>query len=414
MVIALVTVNVVNLMSSPDPNNQKLFAAYRTFDPLSGVSPAMPVALIGAAVFCWAMVHAKRLWMRSLKSAERLPAIRPGDLLENLRAGTEDAIEQPFFNRWRVAAAVIIFGITVGLRGNVFDSFEPAAYTRLYSVLAGIGGAVLFLTWSRFLLIWVRFAEFLRELASHPIRSALENLPRTRSWSAIFQSPALLSNAYWEDKARETWNRLNASARAAAAGEDAGTSAAATPVSLDPRDEKMKKCIDLMQTVWERGAPESWSRKKAEREKHLVINAIDRSDERIILAGEFIAQPFHRFVTYVLLHMRNLLLFISIGFALVTLSLFSFPFQSHHLLSSVAVVTLLVIGASLVYVFAQVERDTVLSWMNDTPPGELGGDFYLKVISYGAIPLATLLSTQFPSIGRTLLDWIQPVSEALK
>ena len=45
---------------------------------------------------------------------------------------------------------------------------------------------------------------------------------------------------------------------------------------------------------------------------------------------------------------------------------------------------------------------------------KLSSDFYLKMVAYGAIPLVSLLSTQFPSIGRTLLDWIQPVSQALK
>ena len=407
-VFATAVFYMLKLVSLPDTHRAKTFAAYRTFDPLSGVSPAIPLALVALAIFWWAVVHAKRLWMASFRVSGALPPIETEGRLEPLRQAVEEAIEQPFFQGRRVAAAILIFFLTVGLRGRMFDSFEPPSFADAYAALAAIAAAILFLTWTRFLLIWVRFAAFLEELARHPIRSALENLPRTHSWSAIFQSPALLDPARWDDLARETWMRLNSCAMAAAA--DAGSSAAPP----DPKEDRMQKCVGIVRGEWNRGRSESWSRALAARAKHLVVNTLDRSDERTVVAGEFVAQPFHRFVIYVLLHMRNLVFFISIGFALVTLSLFSFPFQAHYFLSAVAVGVLLVLGASLAYVFAQVDKDAVLSWMNDTTPGELGSAFYLKVLSYGAIPLATLLSTQFPSIGRTLLDWVQPFSQALK
>jgi hypothetical protein len=303
----------------------------------------------------------------------------------------------------------------VVLHGYVFDSFESPAYARFYAVLAGIGGAVLFLTWSRFLLIWMRFSKFLDELARHPIRSALTKLPRTHSWSAIFQSPDSLAPKLWADRASDCWRRLNAGAMAAAVGDRSMATAGATATaSTDVSANSMKQCIEIVSVGWARGRSESWSRTKAERTTHLSVSAIDRSDEREIVAGEFVAQPFHRFIIYVLLHMRNLVFFISAGFGLMTLSLFSFPFQSHHLLSGTAITALIVLGASLVYIFAEVDKNAVLSWMNETTPGEVGSAFFVKVLSYGAIPLITLLSTQFPSISRTLLDWVQPFSQALK
>jgi len=74
----------------------------------------------------------------------------------------------------------------------------------------------------------------------------------------------------------------------------------------------------------------------------------------------------------------------------------------------------IVIGITVGIVYAQMHRDATLSHMTDTTPGELGFDFYIKMAAFGAVPLLSLLSAQFPEVNRFLFAWLQPALEALK
>jgi hypothetical protein len=60
-----------------------------------------------------------------------------------------------------------------------------------------------------------------------------------------------------------------------------------------------------------------------------------------------------------------------------------------------------------------MSRDAILSRIANTDPGKISADFYFRIASFGALPVLTLLSSQFPSIGRFLFSWIQPGIEAL-
>ncbi|HWZ81140.1 MAG TPA: hypothetical protein VNW47_00865 [Terriglobales bacterium] len=39
--------------------------------------------------------------------------------------------------------------------------------------------------------------------------------------------------------------------------------------------------------------------------------------------------------------------------------------------------------------------------------------FRRRLVSYGALPLLTVLASQFPGIGRFLFPWVQPAIESL-
>ena len=92
----------------------------------------------------------------------------------------------------------------------------------------------------------------------------------------------------------------------------------------------------------------------------------------------------------------------------------SYPFQSHRWIGMATVITLIVIGAGVAMVFAQMDRDSVLSRITDTKANEIGKTFFFRFAQYGALPLITVLAAQFPSINRVLFSWVQPAFEALK
>ena len=67
-----------------------------------------------------------------------------------------------------------------------------------------------------------------------------------------------------------------------------------------------------------------------------------------------------------------------------------------------------------VVVVAQMHRDATWSYITNTPPGELGGKFWIQLLTFGAGPLLGLLTTLFPSVTDFLSSWILPSAQALK
>ena len=120
------------------------------------------------------------------------------------------------------------------------------------------------------------------------------------------------------------------------------------------------------------------------------------------------------YIRHVLRQMRSVLWFIVIDFVLTVLALSSYPFQSNRVVSVACVGILVILGAGMVVVLAQMDRNTVLSRLSDGTPHELGTSFYLRLTSFGALPLLTVLATQFPPIAQFLSGWVQPVLEALR
>ena len=71
-------------------------------------------------------------------------------------------------------------------------------------------------------------------------------------------------------------------------------------------------------------------------------------------------------------------------------------------------------GIAVTFVLASSERDHMLSLLNGTTPGKIGKDFYMNLLSYGALPVLTVLAAQFPAVGAFLFSWVQPVLQALR
>jgi hypothetical protein len=96
------------------------------------------------------------------------------------------------------------------------------------------------------------------------------------------------------------------------------------------------------------------------------------------------------------------------------LALNSFSFQTPEAISRLILTGLIVGGVVVVRVLAQIERNPIISRLSGTEEGTLGKDFYLQIISYGALPLLAVVGTQFPAAARLFTSWVQPTIEALK
>ena len=126
------------------------------------------------------------------------------------------------------------------------------------------------------------------------------------------------------------------------------------------------------------------------------------------------ALPYVLFIQMSCRQIENLLVFLSVGFVLTLVSLNSYPFQSGHVLGWFMAGLLIAMGLSVGFVLASSERDMVLSRLNGTAPGKIGKDFYMNLLSYGALPVLTVLAAQFPAIGSFLFSWVQPLLQTLR
>lgn len=131
-------------------------------------------------------------------------------------------------------------------------------------------------------------------------------------------------------------------------------------------------------------------------------------------AEEFVCLPYLGFVQNILGRMRSIVMSILWLFVATAIAISSYPFDPRQVLSGVMLALFIVLGGIIFYVYAQMHRDATLSHVTNTTPGELGGDFWLKLVSFGIAPLLGLLTTLFPGIADFVFAWLQPGLQSIK
>jgi hypothetical protein len=137
------------------------------------------------------------------------------------------------------------------------------------------------------------------------------------------------------------------------------------------------------------------------------------SKEEYELASLYVALHYSTYIGYILHQLQNLLVGSSVCFALLMLALNSFAFQAPQTLFHLASATFLIGGIFVLKALAQMERDPILSRLSGSKEGELGKDFYIRVLTFGTLPILTVLATEFPSIGQYISSLVKPMSAVL-
>lgn len=71
------------------------------------------------------------------------------------------------------------------------------------------------------------------------------------------------------------------------------------------------------------------------------------------------------------------------------------------------------LSVGILTVFAQADRDAILSRISGTAEGKLDRHFFTHVLSCGGIPALALLASHFPTIGHFFFSWVKPAMEAI-
>ena len=166
-----------------------------------------------------------------------------------------------------------------------------------------------------------------------------------------------------------------------------------------------------LQPVWERGVSDCIASREEKEDKAL---AAWKKDPLRTATEEFLALRFVSLIAYALRIMRGFLEFIACAFILLVMALAVYPFEGRRYILIAMAFIFIVAGAGVVWVFAQMDRDPLLSRLSDTEPNQLGLNFVYRLVSFGALPLLTLLASTVPVIGDFLLSWLQPALQSLK
>jgi hypothetical protein len=112
--------------------------------------------------------------------------------------------------------------------------------------------------------------------------------------------------------------------------------------------------------------------------------------------------------------MRYIMAFVSLSFVLGIVAWNAYPFRPRQYMDWLFTAMLAFLGTGVISVFAQMHRDPILSRITDTKANQLGVDFYLRIVTFGALPVLTWLAYQFPEAGGTFLRFVKPGLEVIK
>ncbi|HEY6293249.1 MAG TPA: hypothetical protein VI455_16985 [Terriglobia bacterium] len=410
-----------------------VFFSYRSVQLDSGVSPALPLLFLFACVYVWSWTHLDRLAMASGRPL--VIARDVDDRFKTMEREAQAGVELLVYSRKLQALLAFFFvcGVLLARPSHRFASFENYRFGIWYQALLIFLYWLIFSNWARFWYVWSRLKSILRRLEQLPIRGAFSRLPSQFSSSPIWQQGgkrrpyealtravdclASLASETDDPELRDRLATIREEVQVILANEACQRSPGTA--NLDVLQKSIKETGELiasryLKTPWESGASESLD---AEEKANLTEESREKGflGEKVrILAEEFLALRYVAFIWYVTIQMRYLLFFISAGFILSLISLKSYPFQAHHAIGWIMTAVFLVLGAGVVKVYAEMERDAVLSRLSATEPGKLGKDFFVRVASFGALPLFTVIAAQVPSVSRFFFSWIQPSLQALK
>ncbi len=405
--------------ASATAGHAREFAGYRAVHIESGASPVLPVILMLMTLYLFCWLRLSRLRMSEEREAQP-PAGKDSEAFPDFVI-PERAVQELGRGQWMFVAAAVLGWWIVFRPLQMLATIEGALYD---AVLAGLSSIVIFtlaFVLVRFLMTWRVLRKLLQNLERHPLRYAFSRLPKDFSWTTVWAGdprPKLIMPARSLDVLR-TIREVDVRAQVEEIEHEfkflknPGRPFDKVPHRVEnlnrALNEAFGKLSRHMQSVWLKGVTDTI----ASREKKDEAPAEWTGDPRIA-AEEFLALRFVTFISYALRIMRGFLQFITYAFIMLVVALDIYPFEGRRYIEAALVFIFVAAGASVVLVFAEMDRDPLLSRLSETKPNKLGLNFVIRLVSFGALPLLTLLASQVPDIGNFLQTWLQPALQAAK
>jgi len=351
----------------------------------------------------------------------------------------------PNWALWIMAppVAFLYFGF-LGLKPIPVDG----RYFGLFFALVAIFVYTAFLTlFARFVSVWIELRRLLRRFYFHPSRRAYEELrvasvpptlaerqhirlfePRTSVTALEFclervreliRRPAIeesLAHASAAPIVADTLSARVASARDRLAAEVSEAESALTRLLECQAEGDWRSAFTLKRSLQSTmGALAAMMAKIFEPQwrllgqPRLVADGNASADAQLlIIADLFVASRAVDFLRQVFPQLLNLVFFSTAGLLAMMLAASTYPFPQHDTIAWLSWTILLTVVGVMILVFVQINRDRVISMLSGTTPGELNwnGAFTWQLITFGVIPILTLLGAQFPYTLQRIFSWL--------
>ncbi len=414
-----------------------IFFFVRATDLTSGVSPLLPILLLGAAAFLCAFcslrrwnllerIHLPKSWELGL-DANALPEAEtflgfestPGSSFTGLRemeARVARSFYRPSFElpAWPLLCLLVLLPFIYVMSYRFIPTLEGPGFDLLFRLAFAAVSLALTMTFLRFVASWIELRRLLRRLSCHPLLADLaaqdgagfDGLPRISVMSPapnytslvlsaqhairLCRAPGAENDAAMIEAAKRLEENLRALLEAKSRND--------WPLVARIRSEMQVRFSALSAQVARRLEP-AWS---------LAENAAPPSDEWRKPAELFLAGRILAFLHYALAHLQNLVIFVNAGMLLLLLTVTSYPFQPRDLLLLFGWLLILSVVAATIFIFVQMDRDRALSLFSGGVPGQLNWnrDFIVRILIHGVLPILALLSVQFPETLQQILSWL--------
>ncbi len=132
-------------------------------------------------------------------------------------------------------------------------------------------------------------------------------------------------------------------------------------------------------------------------------------------AEDLVALQMVNFLSECTTHLKNLVRYLAICPLLLMFAATSYPFQPQRFLVVIIWMLLIMVTASVVWVYIQMERDEILSRISKTKPNEIQfGASFLGRITTTLIPITGVLLAQFPFVSDGIAQFLDPIIRVLK
>jgi hypothetical protein len=442
------------------PDFQLLFHRASQID--GGLSPLLPLIALGVGFATWCVWHLERVALLSQRTSleeashrREQPQKKEGDEEQSLWDAIADVRSRLFLvipDARALYLLVFLAVLSLWLWPQFGRSTESLIMPELHFQLSAfdllfrlaVVGTLAATPWAayRLLAVWSALQECLRRLGASPLVEAFDRLPAriarlTRLTLFAVPPPDVIG-----DVAVTQWKHLNRifqekqeqfSALLAGQGDVLGSiqalDTAPRPRMSRQEERREAKAVGLadvyaiLERLWsleptvteiDRAVAEVAKPGAADTTSMLRHSFADPVRLWLRLAEEFVAVQVVDYLEWVLRQLRILAVFLLLALLLTTGLLSCYPFQPQTLIKLVFFFIVAGTIGTIVFVMSRLNRDEVLSRITKTEPGQItwNSTFILNLLVFGAVPLLTLISSEFPAVRDLLFSWFSPILKA--
>jgi hypothetical protein len=403
-----------------------LFLLSRSVNLGSGVSPLMPILLVGGAGLLLLVCSTRRIGL-----LEERPI--PSPFLNFTGSSFEGVPELEDRVRYllqcpsrelpgsRLIIPLLLGALWVALRrGRPSYPIDGKCFDWALRISAFLVYSAFTLVLLRFVAVWIHLQNLLQRLYWHPTRAAYANLreslpgdisERKRVYLAE-PRPSYTATEASLSCAREILGKTNfpylltavaAAERCLYRSYQAELSDSSS--ALIRSREKTARALALVSGAITLIFDAEWRTRQIRRQ-------LSKGDRRIVdrltdQANLFVATRVVDLLRQVVPHLQNLATFGTASMLLMLFAMSSYPFPQRDTFLWLSWITLLGALLALLIVFVQMSRDRIVSLLSGTIPGKLSWDANLvnQVVLFGVVPILSLLGAQFPEVFRDLFSW---------